>query len=366
MKKAMKEGRVFVFNPGPAALPLPVLEEIKEEMLNFRGTGMSILEMSHRSKEFEQVLNSAVLRIKRLLKLDDNFHVVFIQGGASLQFAMVPMNCAQPGKPVAYVDTGYWSTKAIKEAQNILDDVHVVASSKDENYTYIPKGIPIDDDFSYLHITSNNTIKGTQWWKFPETGNVPLVADMSSDIFSRVFDPQPFGIIYAGAQKNAGPAGVTIVIIRKDMLERVLGSLPTMLSYSTFVEKNSLYNTPPCFAIYVVEKVARWLEESIGGIATMEKINRKKANLIYSYIDSQDFYHNPVHPEDRSWMNVVFNLPSPELEKLFVEEATHEGLIGLKGHRSVGGCRASLYNSVSLEAVEVLVDFMKEFARRNG
>jgi len=362
----MKEKRVFIFNPGPAALPVPVLEEVREEMLSFRGTGMSILEISHRSKEFEEVLNTAVLRIKRLLNLNDDFEVVFIQGGASLQFAMVPMNCAQPGKPVAYVDTGYWSTKAIQEAQRIVDDVCIVASSKDRNYTYIPKEIPIDDNFSYLHITSNNTIKGTQWWKFPKTGNIPLVADMSSDIFSRVFDPRPFGIIYAGAQKNAGPAGVTIVIIRKDMLERIPKNLPTMLNYTTFVEKNSLYNTPPCFAIYVVEKVARWLEENIGGVAAMEEINRKKANLLYGYIDSQDFYRNPVQPEDRSWMNVVFNLPSPELEKLFVEEATREGLVGLKGHRSVGGCRASLYNGVPLEAVEVLVDFMKEFARRNG
>ena len=362
----MSEKRVLVFNPGPAALPLPVLQKIQEEMLNFRETGMSILEVSHRSREFEEVLNSAVERIKRLLSLDERFQVIFLQGGASLQFAMVPMNCAESGKPVAYVDTGYWSTKAIKEAQNIVDKVEVVASSGDKNYTYIPKKISLESEFSYLHITANNTIRGTQWWEFPRTGNIPLIADMSSDIFSRVFDPHPFGVIYAGAQKNAGPAGVTIVIIREDMLERVPRYLPTMLKYSTFAESNSLCNTPPCFAVYVVELVTQWLEETIGGIAKMEEINRKKACLIYDYIDSQDFYINLVQPEDRSWMNVIFNLPSPELESKFIKEATQEGLVGLEGHRSVGGCRASLYNAVSLEAVGMLVDFMKEFARRNG
>lgn len=362
----MSEKRVFVFNPGPAALPLPVLKQVQDEMLNFRGTGMSILEVSHRSREFEDVLNSAVERIKRLLGLDERFDVLFLQGGASLQFAMVPMNCVEAGKPVAYVDTGYWATKAIKEAQNIVDNVEVVASSKDKNYTYIPKKISLDKDFSYLHFTANNTIKGTQWWEFPKTGNIPLIADMSSDIFSRVFDPNPFGVIYAGAQKNAGPAGVTIVIIRKDMVERVPHHLPTMLKYSTFTESSSLYNTPPCFAVYIVELVTKWLEETIGGIAKMEEINRQKAHLLYDYIDSQNFYKNPVQPEDRSWMNVIFSLPSPELEDKFVKEATQEGLIGLKGHRSVGGCRASIYNAVSLEAVRILVDFMKEFARRNG
>ena len=362
----MSEKRVFVFNPGPAALPLPVLKQVQDEMLNFKGTGMSILEVSHRSREFEDVLNSAVERIKRLLGLDERFYIMFLQGGASLQFSMIPMNCVESGKPVAYVDTGYWATKAIKEAQNIVDNVEVTASSKDKNYTYIPKKISLYKDFSYLHITANNTIKGTQWWEFPKTGNIPLVADMSSDIFSRVFDPNPFGVIYAGAQKNGGPAGVTIVIIRKDMVERVPQHLPTMLKYSTFTESNSLYNTPPCFAVYVVELVTKWLEETIGGIAKMEEINRQKAHLLYDYIDSQDFYKNPVQPEDRSWMNVIFSLPSSELEDRFIKEATQEGLIGLKGHRSVGGCRASLYNAVSLEAVRVLVDFMKEFARRNG
>ncbi len=361
------EQRVFTFNPGPAALPLPVLERIRDEMLNFRGTGMSILEMSHRSKTFENVLNDAVARVKRLLKLDEKFHVVFLQGGASLQFAMVPMNLALPGRPVGYVDTGYWASKAIKEAQILGKDVRILASSADKNYTYIPKDFTVDAELSYLHFTSNNTIKGTQWHHFPLTPQgVPLVSDMSSDIFSRVFDPTPFGLIYAGAQKNAGPAGVTIVIIREDMLERVPKNLPTMLKYTTFTESNSLYNTPPCFAVYVVDLVLEWLEETIGGLEKMEVINREKANILYEYIDSQDFYVCPVAREDRSMMNVVFRLPSPELEEQFVKEAEKAGLVGLKGHRSVGGCRASLYNAVTVEAVQALVAFMKEFARKNG
>jgi len=360
------EQRVFTFNPGPAALPLSVLERVRDEMLNCRGTGMSILEMSHRSKEFESILNDAVTRIKRILKLDDQFDVIFTQSGASLQFAMVPMNFAQDGKPLGYVNTGYWSSKAIKEAKNLGKEVRILASSADKEYTYIPKNFPIEPNLSYLHLTSNNTIRGTQWPFFPETEGVPLVADMSSDIFSRVFDPEPFGCIYAGAQKNAGPAGVTIVILRKDFLERVPQNLPTMLKYSTFVESNSLYNTPPCFAVYVVDLVMEWLEETIGGLENMEAINRQKAQLLYDYIDSQDFYQNPVNPEDRSKMNVIFRLPSPELEDRFVQEAKKEGLIGLKGHRAVGGCRASLYNAVTVEAVEALLQFMKEFVRKSG
>ncbi|WP_438316245.1 3-phosphoserine/phosphohydroxythreonine transaminase [Candidatus Caldatribacterium sp. SIUC1] len=360
------EERVHTFNPGPAALPLPVLERIRDEMLNFRGTGMSILEVSHRSRTFEEVLDDAAARLKRLLKLDNRFHVVFLQGGASLQFAMVPMNLALEGKPVGYVDTGYWASKALKEAQILGKDVQVVASSKAQNYTHIPKNFTVDDNLAYLHLTSNNTIEGTQWHHFPGVGNVPLVSDMSSDILSRVFDPSPFGLIYAGAQKNLGPAGVTVVIIREDMLERTPKNLPTMLRYSTFVESNSLYNTPPCFAIYVVDLVLEWLEETVGGLETMEAINRKKAKILYDYLDSQNFYTCPVAPEDRSMMNVVFRLPSPELEDKFVKEAEKARLVGLKGHRSVGGCRASLYNAVTVEAVQALVDFMQEFARKNA
>ena len=357
------EKRVYNFNPGPAALPLPVLERVQKEMLNFRGTGMSILEMSHRSKEFEAVLNDAIARIKRLLKLDDRFYVLFLQGGASLQFCMVPMNLEVPGKPLDYIDTGTWASKAIKEAEIQKKPVRVIASSKDKEYSYIPKNFNINLDASYLHITSNNTIRGTQWKSFPDSKGLPLVADMSSDIFSRPFDPNPFGLIYAGAQKNAGPAGVTLVIIRKDMLERVPANLPTMLKYTTFADKNSLYNTPPCFAIYVVDLVMEWLEEEIGGIEKMAAINELKAKMVYECIDEYEIYRGTAVPEDRSLMNVTFRLATEDLEKEFLSKAAEKGLVGLKGHRSVGGCRASLYNAVSMEAVEALVDFMRSFAK---
>ncbi len=358
--------RIFNFNAGPAALPLSILEEIQQEMLDFRGSGMSILEVSHRSKWFDEVLDDAIARIKRILGLDDRYHVLFLQGGASMQFAMVPMNLAISGKPVAYIDTGTWASKAIKEARIQGKDVRLAASSEDREYTYIPKGFSIDPDAAYLHITSNNTIRGTQWKQFPDASNVPLVCDMSSDIFSRVFDPAPFGLIYAGAQKNAGPAGVTLVIVREDMLTRTPSDIPTMLRYTTYAEKKSMYNTPPCFAIYTVGLVAKWLEETVGGLEKMEAVNRKKAETLYGCIDSQDFYRGTAVPDSRSFMNVTFRLPSADLEQKFVKESLARGLGGLKGHRSVGGCRASLYNAVSLEAVEALVDFMKDFMRKNG
>lgn len=358
--------RIFNFNAGPAALPLPVLEEIQLELLDFHGTGMSVLEISHRSKPFEAVLDDAMARIKRLLKLDERYQVLFLQGGASLQFSMIPMNLAIPGKPAAYIDTGTWASNAIKQARILGKDVTVVASSEDREYTYIPEDFVVPPDAAYLHITSNNTIRGTQWREFPEAGGVPVISDMSSDIFSRTFDPQPFGLIYAGAQKNAGPAGVTLVIMREDMLARVPKDLPTMLQYTTFSQTKSLFNTPPCFAVYVVDLVMKWLEETIGGLAKMEEINRKKAQAVYDCIDTGGFYRGTARPDSRSWMNVTFRLPTPELEEKFLKEATAAGLGGLKGHRSVGGCRASLYNAVSLEAVQALVEFMNEFARRNG
>lgn len=358
--------RIYNFNPGPAMLPLPALEEAREALVNFKGSGMSILEISHRSALFEEVLQSAIARVKRLLGLDDRFLVLFMQGGASLQFALVPMNLASDATPVDYVDTGTWSTKAIKEARILGKNVRVVASSEDKDFTYIPENITINSDAAYLHITSNNTIRGTQYRSFPKAGDVPLVSDMSSDIFSRVFDPAPFGLIYAGAQKNAGPAGVTLVIVRKDMLERVPAHLPTMLKYTTHAEKNSLYNTPPCFAIFMVDLVLKWLEEDMGGLAKMEAVNREKASLLYDYMDSQDFYRGTARPDSRSWMNVTFRLPSAELEKKFIEEAQMAGLGGLKGHRSVGGCRASIYNAMPVEGVRALVEFMKEFAAKNG
>ena len=360
----MKYNRIHNFNPGPAAIPLSVLEQIRDEILNIKGSGMSILETSHRSKMFDEIINETIDRTKRLLGLGNEFHVIFVQGGASFQFAMVPMNLSIEGRPVDYVNTGTWSTKAIKEAKLQKKDVRVIASSEDKNFSYIPEEVSEDGKASYLHITSNNTIKGTQWHRFPDGNGVPLVSDMSSDIMSRPFDVSPFGLIYAGAQKNIGPAGVAMVIIRQDMLERVSDDIPTMLRYTTYVENNSLANTPPCFQIYVINLVLRWLEETIGGLKKMEEINRKKAEMVYSVIDSSEFYRGTAEKESRSMMNITFRLPTEELEDLFVKEALKEGLGGLKGHRSVGGCRASLYNAVSMESVQALVEFMKEFERR--
>jgi phosphoserine aminotransferase len=360
------KGRIYNFNAGPAALPLPVLEEIQGEFLDFRGSGMSITEVSHRSKWFDEVIEDASRRVRRLLNLDETYHVIFTQGGASMQFCMIPMNLLPDGRSADYVNTGTWATKAIKEAKIQGKRVNVVASSEDENFSYVPKGIPFSRDAAYVHITSNNTIKGTQWASFPDTEGVPLISDMSSDIMSRAFDPSPFGLIYAGAQKNLGPAGATLVIIRQDMVERVPDHLPTMLKYTTYVEKNSMFNTPPCFAIYTIQLVLKWLEETIGGLGEMEKLNRQKADLLYKAIDETGFYKGTAEEGSRSLMNVTFRLPSEELEKAFVEQALKSGMGGLKGHRSVGGCRASIYNPTPLEAVQALVDFMGEFARENG
>ncbi|MGD2127435.1 MAG: 3-phosphoserine/phosphohydroxythreonine transaminase [Desulfobacteraceae bacterium] len=358
--------RIHNFNAGPAALPLPVLEEIKAEFLDFKGSGMSIVEISHRSNWFDDVINDAVARTKRLLDLGDNFYVLFVQGGASLQFCMIPMNLALPGKPADYINTGTWSAKAIKEAEIQGKDVRVIASSEDQNFSYIPKDFQIDRDTSYLHFTSNNTIKGTQWAKFPDAGNVPLISDMSSDFLSRPFDANPFGLIYAGAQKNIGPAGTALVIIREDMLERVPKDLPTMLKYTTFSEKNSLFNTPACFVIYTIDLVLKWLEETIGGLEEMARINKEKGKIIYDFIDRSEFYRGTTAEDSRSLMNVTFRLPTEELEARFVAEALKEGLGGLKGHRSVGGCRASIYNATGVDAVKSLVEFMAEFEKREG
>lgn len=362
----MKENRIFNFNPGPAAIPLEVLEEAQGELLNFKDSGMSVTEISHRSKTFDAVINDAIERTKRLLKIDDRFRVLFIQGGASMQFCMIPMNFLFGSKTADYVNTGTWSTKAIKEAELLKKNISVVASSEDKNFSYIPKNIQFNSDAVYAHITSNNTIKGTQFDKFPETGNVPIVSDMSSDIMSRPLDMSKFGLIYAGAQKNLGPAGVCMVIIREDMLEMVPDSLPSMLKYTTYSSKNSLYNTPPCFAIYMVQLVLKWIEEKIGGLEKMEAFNKKKAGLLYDFFDSSDFYRGTAEKDSRSMMNITFRLPSEELEKKFVSEADNNKLGGLKGHRSVGGCRASIYNAMPMEGIEALVDFMKDFAAKNG
>jgi len=362
----MPHNRIFNFNAGPAALPLPVLEEIRESFLDFKGSGMSITEVSHRSKWFDDVINDAVERTKRVLKLDDKYSVLFLQGGASMQFAMIPMNFIHEGETADYLNTGTWSTKAIKEAEIQGINYNVVASSEDKNFSYTPKDITFNTNAVYAHITSNNTIKGTQWASFPDTGGVPLVADMSSDIMCRPLDMGKFGMIYAGAQKNIGPAGVCMVIIRDDMLDRVPDTLPSMLKYTTYASKNSMYNTPPCFSIYTIQLVMKWLEETMGGLDNMAKFNEEKANLLYDFIDSSDFYTGTAATDSRSLMNVTFRLPSEDLEKNFVEQASSNRLGGLKGHRSVGGCRASIYNAATKEGVGTLVDFMKTFEKDNG
>jgi len=362
----MKENRIYNFNAGPAALPLEVLKEIQESFLDFNGSGMSITEISHRSSWFDDVINDAVARTNRLLRLDDKFQVLFIQGGASLQFCMIPMNFLKSGETADYVNTGTWSTKAIKEAEILGKTINVAASSEDKNFSYIPQDIRFNQDAAYAHITTNNTIKGTQWASFPDTGGVPLIADMSSDIMSRPLNAEKFGLIYAGAQKNIGPAGICMVIIRNDMLSKVPDTLPAMLKYTTYASNNSMYNTPPCFAVYTVQLVLKWLEETVGGLDKMAEINQKKARMLYNLFDSSAFYSGTAEPGSRSLMNVTFRLPDEVLEKRFVEQALENGFAGLKGHRSVGGCRASIYNATTLAAVEALADFMKNFEQKNS
>ncbi|MCF8070224.1 MAG: 3-phosphoserine/phosphohydroxythreonine transaminase [Desulfobacterales bacterium] len=358
--------RIYNFNAGPAALPLSVLEEIQASFLNFKGSGMSITEVSHRSKWFDDVINDAVARTKRLLKLDDSYEVLFLQGGASMQFCMIPMNFLNNNETADYVNTGTWSTKAIKEAEILGKPIKVVASSEDKDFSYIPKNIPFNSDAKFVHLTSNNTIKGTQWAEFPDTQSIPQVIDMSSDIMSRKLDMSSIGMIYAGAQKNIGPSGVCMVIIRKDMLNMVPETLPSMLKYTTFAAKNSMYNTPPCFGIYTIQLVMKWIEETIGGLDKMEQLNIEKAGVLYKAIDDSDFYRATAAEDSRSLMNVTFRLPSEDLEKQFVAEALENSFGGLKGHRSVGGCRASIYNPTTREAINALVDFMKTFEQKNG
>jgi phosphoserine aminotransferase len=325
------------------------------------------METSHRSPEYDAVHEQAISLMTELLGLDDDHQVLFLQGGASMQFAMLPMNFIPNGGSADYVNTGTWSQKAIKEA-NIIASCRVAGSSEDGGFTRIPKQAELDLDpkAAFVHITSNNTIKGTQFHDFPDTGGVPLVADMSSDILWRAIDANSFHLIYAGAQKNIGPSGVTIVILRKSWLEQANENLPTMLSYATYSAKNSLYNTPPTFAIYMVRNVLDWVKEQ-GGLAAVEKTNRTKGDLLYGVMaDNPNFYTCPVAEDSRSYMNVVFRLPSEDLEAKFVSEGKAAGMVGLKGHRSVGGCRASIYNAMPLEGVQVLAGFMEEFAKNNG
>ena len=358
--------RIHNFNAGPAALPLPVLEEIKDSFLNFAGSGMSITEVSHRSKWFDDVINDAIERTKRLLNLDDQYKVLFLQGGASMQFCMTPLNFLSNGRSADYINTGTWSTKAIKEAQFQKKPIKVVASSEDKNFCYIPKNISFNKDAVYVHLTSNNTIKGTQFESLPDTGQVPMVIDMSSDIMSRPINMSKVGMIYAGGQKNIGPAGVCMVIIRQDLLDLVPDNIPTMLSYATFANTNSMYNTPPCFAIYTIQLVMKWLEETIGGLEKMDARNREKADLLYNFLDASSFYRATADLGSRSLMNVTFRLPDETLEKTFVAKAMENGMGGLKGHRSVGGCRASIYNATGIDAIKDLVSFMTQFEKTSG
>jgi phosphoserine aminotransferase len=363
----MNEKRIFNFHPGPATLPREVMLQAQAEFVNFRGIGYGVLEESHRSPLFIDVAQKAEQNIRDLLGLDDSFSVLFLQGGASLQFAMVPMNLTLPGKPALYANTGYWAGKAIKEAK-LLGDVKVVFDGKAHNYSRI--GDPSDWDWSgdasYAYICTNNTIYGSQYHFFPDTGATPLVADMSSDIMSRPVDIKKFSLIFAGAQKNLGPSGVTLVVLRKDLAARVAEKVPTMLKYATHIEAESMYNTPPTFGIYLILLVTEWLKAQ-GGLTGIERINTAKSQAIYQFIDdSNGFYRGTVEAGDRSKMNVTFRLPSEELEARFVKEATAHGLIGLKGHRAVGGVRASLYNAMELEGVSRLIDFMEEFQRRAG
>jgi phosphoserine aminotransferase len=359
------ENRVYNFNAGPAALPVSVLKEVREDLLSYKGEGLSVMEMSHRSKTFDSIIKEAEQLTREVFALPQNYRVIYMQGGASLQFAAVPLNLLGEGQSADYINTGSWSTKAIQEVEKLGKKYTVIASSEDKNFSYIPGNFQITDNTGYLHITSNNTIFGTQWPQFPESAGVPLVCDMSSDIGCRPLDISKFGLIYAGAQKNMGPSGLTIVIIREDLMARSPANIPTLISYKIIGGKESLYNTPPTFGIYINKLILQWLK-NMGGLEKMEKINREKAALIYDILDTSDFYRGTVEKESRSMMNVTFRLPAEDLEKKFVEKAIENGMIGLKGHRSVGGIRASIYNAVSLDAVRTLTDFMQEFERSNG
>jgi len=356
--------RTFNFNAGPSALPLTVLEKAQQELLNFRGSGMSIMELSHRSTDYEEVHNQAITRLKELLSIPENYEVLFLQGGGSLQFSMIPMNFLQPDQKAGYIMTGAWSEKAFSEAK-LFGDVYHTASTKDSNYRRIPKfhELQYNHDDAYIHLTSNNTIFGTQWNEFPDTGNVPLIADMSSDILSKPFDISKFALIYAGAQKNLGPSGVTVVIIRKDMIEKANSTIPTMLRYSIHAKNNSLYHTPPTFGIYMLGEVLGWIQE-LGGVKEIAKRNEEKAKLIYDTIDnSNEFYLCHAELESRSLMNITFRLKDEGLEKKFLSEAKKEGFSGLNGHRSVGGCRASTYNAVPYGTCKALSEFMTHFQK---
>jgi phosphoserine aminotransferase len=358
--------RVYNFSAGPAALPVPVLERVAAEMVELPGAGASIMEISHRSKKFDEVIANAEGGIRELLGLPANYHVLFLQGGASLQFAMAPMNLLAGGKKADYLIHGAWGSKAIKDAKK-FGEARAAANTKDSGFTRVPSSdeISLDPQAEYVHFTTNETIEGVQWQREPETNGVPLVADASSDILSRPIDVEKYGLIYAGAQKNIGPSGVTLVILRDDLLQKCPGDLAPMLDYKVQAENKSVYNTPNTFGVYVIGLVCEHLK-LLGGLAGMQQRNEQKAQLLYDAIDATDFYRGHAVPENRSRMNVTFRLPSEELEKQFADEAKAQGMIDLKGHRSVGGLRASIYNAFPREGVVALTEFMREFERKNG
>ncbi|MDQ6654081.1 MAG: 3-phosphoserine/phosphohydroxythreonine transaminase [Acidobacteriota bacterium] len=358
--------RIYNFSAGPAILPVPVLEEAQRDMLSLPGVGMTVMEISHRSKIFEEIFGRAEAGLRQLLGIPDNYHVLFLQGGASLQFSMIPMNFLPDEGSADYIITGSWGKKALKEARR-AGNTNVAATMADGGFTRVPgrDELKLDPKAAYVHITTNETIEGVEWKQEPEVGEVPLVADASSDILSHPIPIDNFALVYAGAQKNMGPSGVTLVIMRDDLLKRIPDGVHTMLDYRTHVENKSLYNTPNTWGIYIISLVCKWLKDK-GGLPGMQRENEKKACLLYDAIDSTDFYRGHADSDSRSMMNVTFRLPSEELEKKFTADAIAQGMDGLKGHRSVGGIRASIYNAFPLAGIEALVAFMKEFERKNG
>ena len=357
--------RVYNFSAGPSMLPLQVLETCAKDMLDYNGSGMSVMEMSHRSPVYDEIIKDAEAKLRQLMNIPDNYKVLFLQGGASTQFAAVPLNLMNKNKKADYIVSGQFSGKAQKEATK-YGDVKIAASSKDANFTFVPKTdrSSFREDADYVHICFNNTIYGTKFPYIPDTGDIPLVADMSSCIISEPVDVSKFGMIYAGAQKNMAPAGLTLVIIREDLMGNAREDIPVMLDYKTMADNDSMYNTPPCYCIYVAKLVYEWIL-GLGGLEEMKKLNEKKAALLYDYLDSQDYYVAPVEKESRSMKNVTFVTGDADLDKKFAKEADAAGLKNLKGHRSVGGMRASIYNAMPYEGVEKLVEFMKEFAKNN-
>lgn len=355
--------RVYNFSAGPSVLPEPVLKKAAEEMLDYQGSGMSVMEMSHRSKIYISIIEKAEALQRKLMNIPDNYTVLFLQGGASQQFAMIPMNLMGKNKKVDFIHTGTWTKKAMAEAK-LLGTVNVVASSEDKNFTYIPENFTFSADADYVHICTNNTIEGTVFARIPDTGDIPLVADMSSNIMSEEIDVTKFGLIFAGAQKNLGPSGLTVVIVRNDLIGKHLENTPVFFRYETHTKEKSMYNTPPCYSIYIAGLVFEWVDQ-LGGVKAIEAINREKAKILYDFIDESKMFTSPVERRNRSLMNIPFAAPSDELNNKFIAEANKVGLTTLAGHRSVGGMRASIYNAMPIEGVRKLVLFMKNFEMEN-